>query len=95
MTVFTIRILNTNKFYGKDNYIYAFKYKYQAYKTINKWFIKQNDIPSNIIEVKEHSIDALPSFLDIVIPHSHVGVSCGDFISTRDVKNNLEQIYDL
>ena len=81
--------------YGNNNYIYAFKYKYQAYKTIKKWFIHRKNISENIIEIKEHSIDALPSYLDIVIPHSHVGVSCGDFISTRDVKDRLEQIYDL
>ena len=95
MNVFTIRILNTTKFYGKDNYIYAFKYKYQAYKTINKWFIKQKDIPSNIIEIIEHSIDAVPSTLDIIIPRHHVGISCGDFISAHDVRDRLEELYDL
>lgn len=95
MTVFTIRILNTNKLYGKDNYIYAFKYKYQAYKTIKRWFIKKRNIPDNIIEIRQNSLNEMPSYMDIVIPHSHVNISHGDFISTTEIKEQLEQIYEL
>ena len=96
MTVFTIRIVNTNKFYGRDNYIYAFKYKYQAYKVIRKWFIRKQHIADNIIQIDEHSINDLPSHVDIWIPaHRNKVLSHGDFKTLPDIKKSFEKLMDL
>ena len=96
MALFTIRIVNTNKVYGINNYIYAFKYKYQAYNIVRQWFIRKKDIANNIIEIQEHCIQTLPTNVDIYIPCKTKRANPhGDFFIIDDERRNLEQLYDL
>ena len=96
MTVYTIRILNTNTFYGDIRNLYCYRYKSQAYKVATNWFAKETISNKKIIEIKKYNICELPTTRNIVIPADENQYKMrGTFVDGGDGQNTLEKIWTL